>query len=412
MRVATRAVACVAVCAALLATACAERAVVSAASVGRLTPAAARGLASRARLPLPAALAAKVAALEASTPRAAYPIFTLDDGTWQNSELWRWSSGFLPSSLWLCYELTGDDALRVAARRREAPLPAAFSAKDTMDVGLGLVCSYGNDCRLTGDDAARAVLVAGAKTLAKRYESSIGVVRTTEGPDGVRVAIDTMMNIELLYLGAANGGGDDLREIASNHALRTIRDHMRADGSTFQYVTYEEKTGTVLGKSHWQGAADDSTWARGQAWAIYGLAVAYRETGDERFLEGVHRVTDYWATHVPEDLVPYWDFDAPGIPNAPRDSSAAATAASAFAELARTDPDPARRAAYADLARRTVASLSSPEYFSADGSFPALLKHGSYFVDEKQADHGTAWGDYYFLEALVRLNALAGAAQE
>jgi putative cell wall-binding protein len=344
----------------------------------------------------------KIAALDAATALGSYPFTTRADGTWALSGYRGWTSGFTAGDLWYAYRSTADGSWRTRAARRQTTL--APSAGDTTqhDIGFMLMSSYGNGYELTGDSAYRALLLKAATSLATRYNSKVTMVRTTNAKDAFYVYNDTMMNLQLLFWGASNGGNRAWRQMAANHALRTATDFIRPDGSTFHYVAYNEKTGTVVRKGQGQGYVDSSTWSRGQAWVIYGMAVAYRETCDPRFLDAAHRATDYWVAHVPADLVPYWDFNAPNIPDEPRDSSAAAAAASAFVELARIDPDPARRAAYLDLATRTLDSLCSPAYLAPAGTTTALLLHGTYAAKSGSADTATSWGDYYLREALAR----------
>lgn len=343
---------------------------------------------------------AKLAMTESLTPAGQYPFYTIGD-RWGLNTRRGWTSGFLSGAHWLDFQRTHRAASRDAAQQRQATLaPSAFDTNQH-DIGFMLLSSYGNGYRITGDTAFREVLLTAARSLSTRYSPVVGSVRTNGTPYPFTVYNDTMMNIELLFWGANNGGGSAMREQAKNHALRCVTDFIRPDGSTYHYVAYDENTGRILDKGQGQGFADESTWSRGQAWVIYGLSVAYRETGDARFLHGAHRATDYWVANVPTDLIPYWDFDAPGIPNTPRDTSAASAVASAFIELSRLDPDPVRRASYLDLSVRTLDSLSSPAYL-APATNPAVLAHGTYAYMVGAYDHGTSWGDYYYREALTR----------
>ena len=350
-----------------------------------------------------AVASAKVAATHASVPAGSYPAYTATGGSWALQKPRNWVSGFLPGSLWYEYQRTGAASWKKAAETRGVAIRPFARDTGFMDIGFMFLGSDGHDWRLTGDLAAHDRLLAAARSLLVRYNPTVQLVCTRRTADGYQVIVDTLMNNELLFWGASHGGGRAMREAATNHALRTIRDFMRPDGSCFQYVTYNERAGTVLQKGQIQGYDDNTTWSRGQAWMIYGLAVAYRETGDARFLQGASRAARYWIDHVPADLVPYWDFGAPGIPDEPRDSSAAAVVASAFIELGTIDPDDARRAEYLDTARRTLESLSSPMYLSEVSAFKAVLAHGTFSVPLGAYDQGTAWGDYYFAQALARL---------
>ena len=347
---------------------------------------------------------AKVAATHSTVPAGSYTLYTTSSGAWALSAPRRWVSGMLPGSLWLKYQRTGAASWRTAAESRGVAIRPYAADTRFHDIGFMFLGSDGHDWRLTGDTAARDRLLQAARSLSARYDPDVRMVRTLDTSPGFWVYNDTMMNIELLYRGATLGGGPAMAAKASDHALRTITDFLRPDGSSWHYVVYDERTGAVLDKGQGQGYADESTWSRGQAWIVYGLALAYRETGDQRFADGAQKAARYWIDTVPADLVPYWDFDAPAIPDEPRDTSAAAVMASALIELGRLDPDPARRAEYLDVARRTLESLSSPAYLSDAGEpFAAVLKHGTHAKMLGAYDHGTSWGDYYFAEALLRL---------
>ena len=348
-------------------------------------------------------IATKVAATNGALPTNRYPFHTVSNVKWSTVEPRSWIAGFLPGSLWYEYQRTGSSSWRNAAVARQKPLEYNKNVTTNHDIGFILLNSYRNGHRLTNDRGYRDVLVTGASSLATRYNSKIGMVRTRNTAKDFWVYNDTMMNIELLYWGARNGGDPAWRTMATRHARRTITDFLRPDGSTYHYVAYSESTGKVIEKGQGQGYAKESTWSRGQAWTIYGLAMAYRETADAKLLAGAHRASDYWRDHVPADHVPYWDFDAPGIPNEPRDSSAAAIAAAAFVELGTLDPDPARRIEYLQMARDTLESLTSPAYLSTDPTFPAVLMHGTYAETINSSDHGLSWGDYYLAEAIARL---------
>ena len=213
--------------------------------------------------------------------------------------------------------------------------------------------------------------------------------------------IDNLMNVELLFWGAKNGGSADWRDMAHEHALTTMRDHVRADGSTFHVVDYDPDTGEPVRRRTNQGFAHESTWARGQAWAIHGFTTAYRETRDPRLLAVARRVADWWAAHLPADLVPAWDFDA-GLVGAPRDSSAAAVAASGLVELGRVERDQSRGRGYRRLGVATLRSLASRRYLSRGSRSRSILLHGTAHHARGIIDTGLIFGDYYFLEGLIR----------
>jgi unsaturated chondroitin disaccharide hydrolase len=194
--------------------------------------------------------------------------------------------------------------------------------------------------------------------------------------------------------------------MAINHALRTMEQHVRPDGSSYHRVIYDTATGAVLNKGTVQGYSSESTWARGQAWGIYGFTMMYRETGDLRFLDTAQRMADWFIAHLPEDGVPYWDFSAPGIPDEPRDSSAAAIAASGLLELGQLGSDPMRNHGYLDAATRILTSLSTPAYLAEGTGNQGILLHGTSNRPAQRYDTALIYGDYYFLEALLRLRWL------
>lgn len=276
---------------------------------------------------------------------------------------------------------------------------------DSHDVGFKIFCSFGNGYRLTGDPAWPSVIRKGAQSLSTRFNPVVGCTRSWNNRN-FPVIIDNMMNLEILFWSARNGGDTAWYDMAVSHALRTRQDHVRANGSTYHLVDYHPGTGAVLSRGTVQGYSDQSTWARGQAWGLCGFTMAYRETGDSRFLETA-RLVAYFIDHLPADHVPYWDFDAPGIPNEPKDSSAGAIAASGLMELATLDPDGAARARYRDAASDVLASLCSPACLAEGSNSSGILRHGvGNKPSNSEVDVSLIYGDYYFLEALLRYQAL------
>jgi unsaturated chondroitin disaccharide hydrolase len=220
------------------------------------------------------------------------------------------------------------------------------------------------------------------------------------------VIIDDMLNLELLFWASQHGGPSSLADKALQNALTVIRSHIRTDGSSWHLVVFDSDDGSVKRKGTVQGYSDNSTWARGQAWGVYGFTMAYRESNDARMLAAARRMADWYVAHLPSDSIPYWDFDAPGIPNEPRDSSAAAVAASGLIELSQLESDATRKQRYLDAAKATLTSLSSSAYLAEGTSARSILLHGTYNKPVGQYDRGLVWGDYYFIEALLRYKAL------
>ena len=348
--------------------------------------------------------------LLATTRRIAdtrYPDYTYMDGVWITTEAKGWTSGFFPGSLWLAYEQTGDPDLLGAAKRWTANLEEQQWNTSTHDVGFMIFSSYGNGYRLTGDNKYRQVVLNAAASLASRYSPTVGSIRSwNSGPNEFKVIIDNMMNLELLFWAAKNGGKQEWYDMAVSHALKTRANHIRADGTHYQIVIYDPKTGTVKGRDTHQGYNVESTWSRGQAWAIYGFTVAYRETNDVRFLDTARAAADFYIANLPDDQVPYWDFEAPGIPDEPRDSSAAATAAAGLLELSGLDPDANRRGRYREAGELAVEALVSPAYLAEGSGNQAILLHGTPNWNRDRFDTGTIYGDYYLLQAMLRYREL------
>jgi unsaturated chondroitin disaccharide hydrolase len=224
-----------------------------------------------------------------------------------------------------------------------------------------------------------------------------------------RVNIDAMMNLELMFWAGQNGGKPQFTAMATQHAVRSMQDLVRPDGGTWMVAGYDQKTGALLRHYTKQGYATESTWSRGQAWAMYGFTTAYRYTKDPRFLDTARRTADYFLRRLPPDRVPYWDFDVPNKATAPRDTSAAAVAASALLELSSYEPDAAAKQRDIDSARDILTSLSSPAYAPRSTGFAAMLLHGTQHQPKGWADTGIMFGDYYFVEALGRYEKQVGS---
>jgi unsaturated chondroitin disaccharide hydrolase len=346
----------------------------------------------------------RLAQTAASVPPGRYPSRTGPGGRWLTTGPAEWTSGFFPGSMWLSYAETGDPFWRSQAEARQAGLEGQKRDTSGNDQGFKVFGSFGNGYRQTGDDAYRRVVVRGAESLASRYSAIVGATRSwgKRGAPEFRVIVDNLMNLELLFWASKHGGDPAWYGMALSHALRTARSHVRGDGSTFHVVDYRPRTGRVKRKRTRQGHSRDSTWSRGQAWAIYGFTMAYRESGDPRLLGGARRVAEWFIEHLPPDEVPYWDFDAPRIPDEPRDSSAAAIAASGLLELGALETDRTRAERYRGAADSIIASLSTDRYLSRGRSTEAILLHGTQDKPRGNFDTGLVFGDYYFVEALLR----------
>jgi unsaturated chondroitin disaccharide hydrolase len=335
-----------------------------------------------------------------------YPEYTNGDGTWHTTDAATWTSGFFPGAMWLMYHHTGDPAWRTEADRWQMHIPDKASAINNHEIGFITLPSFVLGHALTDDERYRTLALEAATRFASRFHAACGCLRTTfpDSPEGqVKTIIDTTVMLELLFWGSAHGGNPQWASMAHTHARRVAAEHIRSDGSTYHVIVYNATTGARLSGKTAQGYKNESTWARGQAWAIYGFTMAYRYTGDPTLLDAARRVADYWLTHLPPDDVPYWDFEAPNLTTQPRDSSAGAIAASGLLALATLDPDASRRDAYRAQADATLASLTSPAYLTAGPPFAAILQHATHNKPRGIAvDTGLIYGDYYFMEALLR----------
>ena len=272
-------------------------------------------------------------------------------------------------------------------------------------------CSFGNAYRITGEQKYLEPIHTSARVLAGRFSPVTGVIRSWDfvrkGRDWkYPVIIDNMMNLELMFKATEFSGDSTYYNIAVKHADRTMKEHFRDDYSCYHVVDYDLTTGDVRGRCTAQGYADDSAWARGQAWAVYGYTACYRYTGDKRYLDHARKVAGFMLDdkNMPADLVPYWDYDAPNIPNEPRDVSTAAIIASAFYEMYTYTGD----GLYKQKADRIVESLSSPAYrapVGGNGGFLLMHSVGS-IPHGSNIDVPLNYADYYFLEALIRKGRL------
>ncbi|MDP4291397.1 MAG: glycoside hydrolase family 88 protein, partial [Bacteroidota bacterium] len=249
-----------------------------------------------------------------------------------------WTSGFFPGTLWFLYEYTGQNQWKNEAQKFTAKIENEKWNATTHDMGFKVYCSYGNGYRLTQDPAYRDILIQSAKTLSKRFNPKTGCIRSWDHSNDKwenPVIIDNMMNLELLFEATKLSGDSSFYKIAFSHAYTTMKNHFRSDFSSYHVVDYDTLTGKVLKKTTHQGYSDESAWARGQAWGLYGFTMCYRETKNKAFLNHAEKIANFILKNptLPKDLVPYWDYNAPGIPNEPRDASAAAVMASAFYEL-------------------------------------------------------------------------------
>lgn len=350
--------------------------------------------------------------LENATPQDSMPR-TFRDNKHISSDVYWWCSGFYPGTLLYIYEYTKKPSVLEDATKRLAILEKVKYFTLNHDLGFMMYCSFGNAYRLTKKPEYKEVILQSAKSLASRYRPKAKVIQSWEITDGgLRqkgfvgpVIIDNMMNIEMLEWASQNSSDKSFAEIARNHANTTIKNHFRPDYSSYHVLDYDLNTGEVRKKVTAQGYSDSSAWSRGQSWALYGYTMMYRFTKDAAYLKQAQGIAKFILTNpnLPADKVPYWDFDAPDIPNALRDASAASVNASALLELGQYTTGKEKEN-YVAVAKTILESLSSPKYratLGSNGGYILLHSVGS-IPHKSEVDVPLTYADYYFLEALLR----------
>lgn len=347
---------------------------------------------------------------ELTNPRNSEP-----DGTLNLVPSKDWTSGFFPGELWFLYEYTQNNFWKKKAQKHTDMLEKEKLNGSTHDMGFKVYCSFGNGYRLTQDEHYKEVLLQSARTLATRFKPKAEIIRSWDHSTArwaCPVIIDNMMNLELLFWATKESQDSTFYQIAVDHARTTMKHHFRPDFSSYHVIDYDTITGQILKKNTHQGFADESAWSRGQAWALYGYTMCYRETRLPEFLEQAQNIEKYLFTHpnMPEDLIPYWDFDAPGIPDEPRDVSAATVIASALYELSLYDSEKGER--YKNNADKIIENLT--KHYRAtlkkDNGFLLLHSTGTKPTNT-EVDVPIVYADYYFIEALMRKNKLEKTGQ-
>ncbi|RGX84488.1 glycoside hydrolase family 88 protein [Bacteroides intestinalis] len=362
--------------------------------------------------------------LKAVPEATEYPRTIGKDGKLKVTRKNDWTEGFYPGCLWYVYEYTNKEDWKKAATKWTESLEPLKKMTNHHDIGFLMYCSFGNAYRLTGNEAYKDVLVESARSLCTRFNEKTGCIKSWNyrkswnGKDEwfYPVIIDNMMNLELLYFATKVTGDSVYAKVANRHAETTAKNQFREDYSNYHVVNYDAETGEVLNQATCQGFSDNSAWARGQAWAIYGYTMAYRETHRQDFLDMAVHTADFWLNHpnLPEDGIPYWDFNAGQedyVPDwnydpeifkvVPRDASAAAIVASAFLELSGYVTDGKK---YSAAAAHILKSLSSPAYLAEPGTnCNFILMHSVGSIPHgEEIDVPLIYADYYYLEALMR----------
>lgn len=322
---------------------------------------------------------------------------------WRYVKVADWTSGFWPGIMWYLYDYTKKENWKNEAHKSSNFLvPLSQKPAFDHDLGFQIFCSFGNGYRLTGEERYREIINRTSDTLATLFNPKVGTILSwpfrVETLGGHNTIIDNMMNLEMLLWSAKNGGDGSLAKLARKHADVTMKNHFRKDFSSYHVIVYGKDGKKIKGVT-FQGESDESLWARGQAWAIYGYVMMYRETGKKRYLDFAEKVSQLYLKRLPKDLIPYWDFDAPKIPNDTRDASAAAITASAFLDLAKL-VDSRKSTYYKDFAERMLIELSSERYQSRDKNSAFLMySRGS---KTGEIDVSINYADYYYIEALLR----------
>ena len=341
------------------------------------------------------------------------PRSTNKDGSFHGVKPGDWTCGFFPGSLWYTYEFTKDEAWKKDAEKWTNILEKVKNQRNTHDLGFMLFCSFGNGYRLTGNPKYKEVIIQGSNTLIKRFNPKVGCIKSWDRyPWSAKwqypVIIDNMMNLEMLFWATKATGDSVYYNVAKTHALTTLKNHFRKDFSSYHVVNYDSLTGEVITRGTHQGYADESAWARGQGWGLYGYTMCYRETKDKAFLEHAEKIAAYILTHknMSEDMIPYWDLFAPDIPNSPRDASTAALIASGLLELGEYSPKNKKK--YFEAAEKILKSLASDQYTAEPGTNQYfILKHSTgNYPSNSEIDAPLSYADYYYLEALLRYNKI------
>lgn len=326
-----------------------------------------------------------------------------------------WTTSFFSGMEWLAWELTQDEVFRDAALAHSADFARRVKAGedlDTHDLGFLYTLSSVPAWRLLDDVDARAAALLAADHLMLRLLEPAGIIQAwgdlTDPRQRGRTIVDSLMNMPLLTWAGEQTGEARFANAVQSHTAQ-LREHIvRADNSTFHTFYWDVETGEALRGATEQGAFDDSCWARGQAWGIYGFALNYRATGDPLLLDAAWRCADYFLAHLPADSVPFWDLVYVDGSDAPRDSSSAAIAVCGLLELAELEGTGERAARATEAAHSMLASLIDNYTPERPEDTDALLLHGVYDLPKNNGvDEGTLWGDYFYLEALTRV-ALPG----
>lgn len=338
------------------------------------------------------------------------PFSVNPDGTPKDTKSSGWCSGFFGGALWSLYEYTGDAKWKQAADRFSMAVANEQYNTNTHDLGFILNCPLGNGYRLTQNETYKNVLLKGAESLATRFDPKVGLIKSWnifQQKYEYPVIIDNMMNLELLLWASKTTGNEKFSNISIQHADNTLKNHFRKDYSSFHVVCYGPNGEVLVKKTH-QGAADESAWARGQAWGLYGYTVMYRETKNKKYLRLARHIAHFILNNpnLPADKIPYWDFSKPGEE---RDASAGAITASALLEISQYVSKKEGKY-YVSEASKMLESLATQYFTATSENNGFILKHSTGNKNRNaEVDLPLIYSDYYYLEALLRYNKLMKA---
>lgn len=333
-----------------------------------------------------------------------------------------WTTGFWTGEIWLSYEFAAECAKEEAQRLKKAGEVQVESflhridqkiAVDHHDMGFLYSPSCVAAYKLTGDQKGREAAIKAAEQLITRYHpvgEFIQAWGAMDEPDNYRLIIDCLLNLPLLYWASEETGDDKYKEIAEKHIHTAIRNVIREDYSTWHTFFFDMKTGAPDHGATCQGYRDGSAWARGQAWGIYGCALAYKYTGRKEYIEHFKHVTGYFLEHLPKDMVPFWDLEFTDGDDQPRDSSSASIAACGMLEMAKYMEEE-DAGIYENYARQMLKSLYDHYAVKDPKISNGLVLHSTYSnhspyntCNHYGVDECNSWGDYFYMEALMRLH--------
>jgi unsaturated chondroitin disaccharide hydrolase len=334
-------------------------------------------------------------------------------GKWTTIHKTDWMSGFFPGILWYIYENTKDKNIGEQARKWTQSIEKQKFQIHHHDIGFMMFCSFGNGLRLKSDPKDVPVLIQSAKSAITRYNPKVGTIKSWNfKANDHPTIIDNMMNLELLTWASRQTKDPIYKDIAIKHAEVSIKNHFRPDFSSYHVILYDSTTGEVIKKHTAQGFSDESRWARGQSWGLYGYVMMYRETGKKEFLEQGKKISDLFIKILPADTVPFWDFDAPNQPNAVKDASSAAVAAAGLLELSLLEKKSSESRKYYNAGVKLLNALSTSRYLADKDKYECVLLHSAYNVPKNyEVDVNISYADYYYLEALSRLKKIQKGAK-